>query len=102
MSETVAAPHHTAGKGNVMVRVSILAVIAVVAPAPILHALGFGSIAAFVGLAGLGGAVAVLVLGPRGGLIAAVGKVRLSRRLWPLLSLPLRERKHWIAWGKRL
>ena len=73
MSETVAATHHTAGKGSVMVRISILAVIAVVAPAPILHALGFGSIASFVGLAGLGGAVAVLVLGPRGGLIAAVG-----------------------------
>lgn len=50
----------------------LLAVVSIALPAGVLHVMGYGAIASFVGLAGMGGMFATLTLGLRGGLIAAV------------------------------
>lgn len=67
------SPIKKPGKGHVLARVLFVAIIAVIAPMPIMSALGFGSTGSFVGLAGIGVVIATLSLGIRGGLIASVG-----------------------------
>jgi hypothetical protein len=57
---------------NAVARFFLLTFLAVAIPVPVMSALGFGSVGAFAGLAGLTAVVATLSIGLRAGLIAAV------------------------------
>jgi len=66
------SPNKKSGTGSALARVLFVAIIAVIAPMPIMAALGYGSTGSFVGLAGIGVVITALSLGIRGGLIASL------------------------------